>query len=281
MKAMFVVFLEGSAGEPARPPHGDQRLVMGPLLGPLLFTGLTSVMIQRELDKGEKPLEVPLIGSENAPNLVEFLKQHGVRPQPPIEAPEEKIRRQDAELALRIPAGYGGPGAAANRPRWNCCSTPRSARAGLRWSACAVCWKATAARRARCACWRAACRQRGHAPGGGRPRPVHGAEPLGPALRHAALLPHPVELHGRHVPRHRHHRGRARAAIAGTAVRHAGGAHAHPERQARRHLRLRHDQSRAVAGGGLRLRRAEVHPHREARHACSTSARASPSSRCW
>ena len=107
MKAMFVVFLKEVLENLRDRRTVTNALVMGPLLGPLLFTGLTSVMIQRELDKGEKPLEVPLIGSENAPNLVEFLKQHGVRPQPPIEAPEEKIRRQDAELALRIPAGYG------------------------------------------------------------------------------------------------------------------------------------------------------------------------------
>mgnify|MGYP000941598848 CR=1 FL=1 len=79
MKAMFVVFLKEVLENLRDRRTVTNALVMGPLLGPLLFTGLTSVMIQRELDKGEKPLEVPLIGSENAPNLVEFLKQHGVR----------------------------------------------------------------------------------------------------------------------------------------------------------------------------------------------------------
>lgn len=82
-------------------------LVMGPLLGPLLFSALTSVIIQRELDKNDKPLEVPIVGIEHAPNLVEFLKQHGVTPKPAIDRPEQAIREQDADVVLRIPPGYG------------------------------------------------------------------------------------------------------------------------------------------------------------------------------
>lgn len=82
-------------------------LIMGPLLGPLLFSALTSVIIKRELDKGEKSIEVPIIGAEHAPNLVEFLKQHGVTPKPSIDKPEQAIREQYVDLVLRIPEGYG------------------------------------------------------------------------------------------------------------------------------------------------------------------------------
>lgn len=82
-------------------------LLVGPLLGPLLFTALTSLMITRELDRGEKPIEVPVVGADHAPNLVAFLKQNGVKPKPPVEDPEARVRLQDEDMVLRIPASYG------------------------------------------------------------------------------------------------------------------------------------------------------------------------------
>ena len=81
-------------------------LLMGPLLGPLLFIGLSSFMINRQMDKAEKPLEVSVIGAEYAPNLVEALKQQGLKPKPPVENPEQKIRDQEEELILRIPSDF-------------------------------------------------------------------------------------------------------------------------------------------------------------------------------
>ena len=82
-------------------------LLVGPLLGPLLFTALTSLMITRELDRGEKPIEVSIVGAEHAPNLVAFLKRNGVKPKPPVDDPEARVRRQEEDMVLRIPATYG------------------------------------------------------------------------------------------------------------------------------------------------------------------------------
>ncbi len=107
MNAAIVVFLK-EVIENLR----DRRTVMnallvGPLLGPLLFAGLTSLMISRELDRGEKPIEVSVVGAEHAPNLVEFLRQNGVKPKPPVDDPEARVRAQDEDMVLRIPASYG------------------------------------------------------------------------------------------------------------------------------------------------------------------------------
>ncbi len=77
-------------------------LVMGPLLGPLLFAGMVSVMTNRELDKAEKSLEVSVIGAELAPNLVDALQQQGLKLKPAIADPEQKIRDQDEEVVVRI-----------------------------------------------------------------------------------------------------------------------------------------------------------------------------------
>lgn len=82
-------------------------LLVGPLLGPLLFAGLTSMMISRELDRGEKPLEVPVAGAEHAPNLVAFLRQNGISTRPAPADAENAVRTQEQDLVLRIPADYG------------------------------------------------------------------------------------------------------------------------------------------------------------------------------
>ena len=78
----------------------------GPLLTPLMFVMLINFTINRQLDKAEAPLKVPVIGAEYAPNLVNALKEGGVVPQPPIADPEKAVRDQDIDVALRIRADY-------------------------------------------------------------------------------------------------------------------------------------------------------------------------------
>jgi sodium transport system permease protein len=78
----------------------------GPLLTPLLFVMLISFSINRELDKAEQPLKVPVIGAQYAPNLLDALRAGGIVPQPAIADPEAAVRQQDADLVLRIRADY-------------------------------------------------------------------------------------------------------------------------------------------------------------------------------
>jgi sodium transport system permease protein len=79
----------------------------GPLLGPVLFVMLLNVTLNRELDKAEKPLPVPVIGAEYAPNLLDALKAGGVVPGAPVTDPERAVRKQDADVVLRIASNYG------------------------------------------------------------------------------------------------------------------------------------------------------------------------------
>jgi len=79
----------------------------GPLLGPLLFVLLLNVTLNRELDKAEKLLHVPVIGAQYAPNLISALKAGGVEASAPIDNPERAVRKQDADVVLRIAPGYG------------------------------------------------------------------------------------------------------------------------------------------------------------------------------
>jgi sodium transport system permease protein len=90
----------------------DRRTLMsafltGPLLGPLLFVMLINVTLNRELDKAEKPLPVPVLGAEFAPNLLDALKAGGVVPGAAVADPEQAVRKQDADVVLRIASNYG------------------------------------------------------------------------------------------------------------------------------------------------------------------------------
>ena len=106
MKSIITVFLKE-----VRENLRDRRTVMntlltGPLMAPLIFILLINGIVSRELEKAEKPLPVPVIGAENAPNLIDALKQHGVVIQAAIANPEQAVRDQNADLVLRIPASY-------------------------------------------------------------------------------------------------------------------------------------------------------------------------------
>ncbi|WEN15209.1 ABC transporter permease subunit [Rhodanobacter sp. AS-Z3] len=90
----------------------DRRTLMsafltGPLLGPLLFLMLISFTVNRELDKAEQPLTVPVIGAQYAPNLLDVLRAGGVMPGPAVADPEQTVRAQDADVVLRIAPDFG------------------------------------------------------------------------------------------------------------------------------------------------------------------------------
>ena len=105
--AAFTVFLKE-----VRENLRDRRTLLsafftGPLLGPLLFVMLVNVQINQQLDKADKPLHVPVIGAQYAPHLVDALEEGGIVPDAPVADPGTAVRKQDADVVLRIGAGYG------------------------------------------------------------------------------------------------------------------------------------------------------------------------------
>jgi sodium transport system permease protein len=107
MSAALVVFLKE-----CRESLRDRRvllnsLLLGPLLGPVLFLVIMRLVVGRELEKAEQPLPVVVIGAERAPELVGALRQMGLQQQPPVADPELAVREQRIDLALRIDADFG------------------------------------------------------------------------------------------------------------------------------------------------------------------------------
>lgn len=81
-------------------------LLMGPLLFPALILGLGKLASNRVSTQLEKPLELPVIGAEHAPNLVHWLSGRNVVIKPAPANPEGEIAAQNVEVILMIPADY-------------------------------------------------------------------------------------------------------------------------------------------------------------------------------
>jgi sodium transport system permease protein len=106
VKSALIVFLKE-----VRENLRDRRTVIntlltGPLLAPVIFVLIINGVVSRELDKAEKPLPVPVVGAEHAPNLIAALKQQNIVIKDAPADPERAVREMDADLVLRIPATY-------------------------------------------------------------------------------------------------------------------------------------------------------------------------------
>lgn len=86
----------------------DRRSVVGsfvlPVLGPLLLLGIFHLVSDLSRDRA---LSLPVVGSEFAPRLVEYLRASGVEILPAPLYPEDSVRRGEADVVLVIDPSYG------------------------------------------------------------------------------------------------------------------------------------------------------------------------------
>ncbi len=77
-------------------------LVIGPLIGPVLIGLILSVVVSRETKRADKPLELPVIGAEHAPNLINYLRTQNITIESGPSHPERAVRDQEEDVVLRI-----------------------------------------------------------------------------------------------------------------------------------------------------------------------------------
>ena len=106
MNAAWTVFLKEVTENLRDRKTVINALVMGPLLGPIFFAIMMGFIINKQLDSAEKPLEIPVVGAEHAPNLVAWLERQSVVVKPAPADIEAAIRGRDARAVLVIPADY-------------------------------------------------------------------------------------------------------------------------------------------------------------------------------
>ena len=85
-------------------------LLMGPLFGPILFAFVINMSLKQTLGEADEPLDVPVIGQEHAPNLMQYLKSHNIDI---TDAPADRAAALEAvksgkhDLVLVIPEAFG------------------------------------------------------------------------------------------------------------------------------------------------------------------------------
>jgi len=85
-------------------------LLMGPLLGPMLFAFIINLSIERSLSDIDSSLALPVIGAERAPNLVRFLESRNIELVP---GPEDRdaalaaVRAGEIDVVVIIPEEFG------------------------------------------------------------------------------------------------------------------------------------------------------------------------------
>jgi sodium transport system permease protein len=77
-------------------------LLLGPLMYPLLMLGMGKLMESRLSTQLEKPLEIPIVGAQYAPNLIAFLGTLDIHPKTPPKDLVAAIRNQSEDVALVI-----------------------------------------------------------------------------------------------------------------------------------------------------------------------------------
>jgi sodium transport system permease protein len=89
----------------------DRRALSSTLMGTLLGPGLMLLLffvIGRTVDEAtQQALQLPVIGAEHAPNLIEYFQQNNVEILAPPANPEERVRVGDYDVILVIAEGYG------------------------------------------------------------------------------------------------------------------------------------------------------------------------------
>ena len=82
-------------------------LLLGPLVYPLLMLGMGKLMEARVSTQLEKPLEIPVVGADHAPNLIAFLATQDIRVKAAPKDLVAAIRNQDEDVALVIAPDFG------------------------------------------------------------------------------------------------------------------------------------------------------------------------------
>src|SRR5207342_266429 len=77
-------------------------LVLGPLLTPAIMLGILSLAESRAKSQIEKPLEVPMVGAERAPNMVAWLAGQGIRQRKVTGDLDAAVRNQAEDVYLKI-----------------------------------------------------------------------------------------------------------------------------------------------------------------------------------
>jgi len=85
-------------------------LLMGPLFGPILFAFVINLSLKQSLSNIDEALDLPVLGRDNAPNLIAYLESRNINI---IDAPESRDAAMGAvksgrhDIVVIVPATFG------------------------------------------------------------------------------------------------------------------------------------------------------------------------------
>ena len=85
-------------------------LLMGPLFGPILFAFVINLSVKQSLSNDNETLDLPVIGRENAPNVVAYLQSNNINiKEGPAtrEAAIEAVTNGELDVVVVIPESFG------------------------------------------------------------------------------------------------------------------------------------------------------------------------------
>lgn len=81
-------------------------LFLSPIIIPVMLVGISTVVQKKAASQLEKPLQLPVIGGEHAPNLVAWLQGHNIVIEPAPADATAAIRDQSEDVILEISAQF-------------------------------------------------------------------------------------------------------------------------------------------------------------------------------
>ncbi|MEE8118838.1 MAG: ABC transporter permease [Gammaproteobacteria bacterium] len=106
MRRTWIVFLKETLDNLRDRRTLLTSLLLGPLLGPLLFVLIMNTMLKERISDLEKPLQLPVIGSEYAPNFIQFMRENNTAILPGPENAEQAIRDREHSVVMIIRDEY-------------------------------------------------------------------------------------------------------------------------------------------------------------------------------
>jgi len=85
-------------------------LLMGPLFGPILFAFVINLSVKQSLSNDNEALDLPVIGRENAPNVIAYLQSNNIsiKEGPATrEAAIEAVTNGELDVVVVIPESFG------------------------------------------------------------------------------------------------------------------------------------------------------------------------------
>ena len=110
MMTIIVVFLKEVLDNVRDRRTLSTSLIMGPIFGPILFSVVINLSIERSLDDAQKTLELPVIGVEHAPNLVDYLVSKNIDAvdgPTDLDTAMEAVKLGTHDVVLVIPEEFG------------------------------------------------------------------------------------------------------------------------------------------------------------------------------